>query len=302
MSRIGDKKNKIFICLSAFLVVAIVLVCFFGQKKRVQQISKYTEILNNNTKVEAAKPPKEDPKPDIKPEVVKPKYEGSVKYNDKSVPVLMYHSLEYVSSEPNNDLRVPKEKFREQMKFLKDNGYNTLTMEELYEFFKDNKPIPEKSVVLTFDDGYLDNYTNGLPVLKEFGLKATVFVVTDWVGTNNSYMTLEQLKEMDANGFDVQSHTLAHKELDKLTYEQQLKTLKESKEFIEKNLNKKVTTICYPYGRYNSNTIKAAQEAGYVIGLKMVGGIANKSNGMFTINRIYVKAGDTIQQFEAKIK
>ena len=228
-------------------------------------------------------------------------YEGPLKGNDRSIPILMYHSVEYVKSQPNNNLRVPKEKFREQMKFLKDNGYTTLSMSELYAFFKDNLQVPEKSVVLTFDDGYEDNYNNAFSVLKEFGLKATVFVVTDWVETNNSYMTVLQLKDMDANGFEVQCHTLAHKELNKLTYERQLKDLKESKEFLERNLNKKITTICYPLGKFNKNTAKAAEDAGYLMGMKMVGGWANKNNGMYTINRVYVSAKDTIKQFEAKI-
>jgi len=115
-------------------------------------------------------------------------------------------------------------------------------------------------------------------------------------------MNTTQLKEMEANGFEVQSHTLTHKELDKLTYEQQLKALRESKEFLEKKLNKKVTTICYPFGKYNENTTKAAEEAGYLMGMKMTGGIANKNDGMLTLNRIYIKASDTIELFQAKIK
>jgi len=306
MKKVRRKSNQLYICLSVLLVIAIIAVCFIGQKKRGEQVTKLDDKLNKNLKVQAVKSPEEDKKIEgVKPEEKKeekPKYDGPVKYNDKSIPILMYHSAQYLKEEPNNDLRVPKEKFREQMKFLKENGYTTLTMQEMYDFFKDNKPIPEKSVVITFDDGYADNYTNALPAIKEFGLKATVFVVTDWVGTNSAYMTIQQLKEMDQNGFDVQSHTAAHQELDKLTYEQQLKTLRESKEFLEKNLNKKIITICYPIGKFNENTIKAAQEIGYLMGLKMSGGLANKNNEMYTLNRVFVGAKDTIQQFEVKIK
>ena len=99
---------------------------------------------------------------------------GLDQYNDKPIPILMYHSIAY---EKGNDARIPIEKFREQMKFLKDNGYNTLTLTELSDLFTKNIPVPKKSVVLTFDDGYVDNYTNALPILKEFGIKATVFVM-----------------------------------------------------------------------------------------------------------------------------
>ncbi|MCJ7691048.1 MAG: polysaccharide deacetylase family protein, partial [Clostridiaceae bacterium] len=95
---------------------------------------------------------------------------SKVKHNDKGIPVLMYHAIGY---EKGNTARVPKENFKEQMKYLKDNGYVTLTLDEAYDFFSNNKPIPEKSVVLTFDDGYVDNYVEALPILKEFGFKAT---------------------------------------------------------------------------------------------------------------------------------
>jgi len=314
-------QNKIFSCKLKILIIVIIFSIIFGsivlyfleEKCCSKQKAKNDEILNvktnevnvNSSIIEKRSEPisREEEEENIKihreREIT---YQGPLMYNDKSIPILMYHSVEYVEEEPNNILRVPKEKFIEQMKFLKDNGYTTLSMAELYAFFKDNLPVPKKSVVLTFDDGYEDNYKNALPVIKEFGLKATVFVVTDWVGTNNSYMTIPQLKEMDANGFEVQCHTLAHKELDKLTYEQQLKDLKESKEFMERNLNKKVTTICYPIGKFNKNTIKAAEEAGYLMGIKMVGGWANKNDGMYTINRVFVSAKDTIKQFEAKIR
>jgi len=307
MNKLENKRNKIYICLSIILAAAIIVVCYMGQKKQGKEVARYSQLASESNKQnKRSQPPLEDQKEGAakqeEKKVEKPKYEGTLKYNDKSIPVLMYHSAEYLEAEPKNELRVPKEKFREQMKFLKDNGYSTLSMDELYQFFANNVPIPEKSVVITFDDGYLDNYTNALPVIKEYGLKATVFVVTDWVNTNNSYMNTEQLKEMDANGFEIQSHTLDHKELDKLTADEQLRTLKESKQFLEEKLNKKITTIAYPIGKFSDNTLKAAKEAGYLMGIKMVGGIANKNNGLLTINRIYIKASDTIQQFEAKIK
>jgi len=82
---------------------------------------------------------------------------------DKGLPVLMYHSIGY---EKGNTVRLPKEKFKEQMHYLKNNDYITLSLNEAYDFFVSNKPIPEKALVLTFDDGYLDNYTEALPILK----------------------------------------------------------------------------------------------------------------------------------------
>lgn len=215
-------------------------------------------------------------------------------YNENSIPVLMYHSIMY---EKDNELRMPKEMFREQMKYLKDNGYTTLTFDELYDFLHNNKPVPQKSVVITFDDGYADNYTNAYPVLKEFGQRATIFMITSVVDKDSSYLTSSELKELDANGIDIEAHTVGHDELSKLSYDAQLKTLKDSKGFLESCLNKNVKYMAYPFGKYNSSTIKAAEEAGYEMAFTTMGGWANKNNGIMTLNRVYISSKAPMSEF-----
>lgn len=221
-----------------------------------------------------------------------------LKYNDKSIPVLMYHSIDY---EKGNELRVPKEKFREQMKYLKDNGYITLTFDELYNFLINNKPVPEKSVVITFDDGYEDNYKNAYPILKELEFNASIFIITSTIDTDMNYLTSEQLKEMDKNGIDIESHTVNHDQLDKLSYEKQLVTLKQSKDYIEKVLNKKVNYIGYPFGKWNNDTIKAAKDAGYTMAFTTVGGWSKKDQEIYTLDRVYISADFGINEFVRRI-
>jgi peptidoglycan/xylan/chitin deacetylase (PgdA/CDA1 family) len=312
------KKTHIFIV--TILAIAIIGVYFIGEKKLHSENKKSSVTSAEKIKVDTtgvahtpvnklvvAEKNIEDT-PGYKNEnrrrialIMKNKTtdkDSIIQYNDKPIPILMYHSIAY---EKDNDIRIPKEKFREQMKFLKDNGYTTLTLTEVSDLFTKNIPIPKKSVVLTFDDGYVDNYTNAFPVLKEFGIKATVFVITDWVDKVPQFMTISQLKEMEKNGIDIEAHTQIHDELDKLNYDEQLKTLKGSKEFLEKNLNKRVNFMAYPFGKYNSTTIKAANDAGYTVALKMAGGWAKKENGMLTLNRIYVGANDSIDTFKNKI-
>lgn len=288
-------KKTIHILITTILVSAIIGVYFIGEKKLHSENKEINLTSVAKTKVDTTKV---ENKPATKVAVTEKKLEDASEYNDKPIPILMYHSIAY---EKGNDLRIPKEKFREQMKFLKDNGYTTLTLTEVNDLFTKNIPVPKKSVVLTFDDGYVDNYTNAFPILKEFSIKATVFVITDWVDKLPQFMTTAQLNEMDENGIDIEAHTQVHKELDTLSYVEQLKTLKGSKEFLEKNLNKKVNFMAYPFGRYNSTTIKAAKEAGYTVALKMEGGWAKKENGMLTLNRIYIGAKDSIDVFKAKI-
>lgn len=220
------------------------------------------------------------------------------KLNNTGIPVLMYHSVMY---EKGNDLRIPKEKFYEEMKYLKDNGYITLTFDDLYDFLINNKPVPEKSIVITFDDGYVDNYTNAYPVLKELGFKATIFMITCTVDTDSSYLTSSELKELEANGIEIEGHTVKHDELNKLKYDAQLKTLKDSKKFLDDLLGKDVKYMAYPFGKYNEDTIKAAKEAGYKMAFTTMGGWSNKSDGIMTLNRVYISSSASMEDFKYRI-
>jgi len=225
-------------------------------------------------------------------------FKGDLKYNDKSIPVLMYHSIDY---EKGNELRVPKEAFREQMSYLKQKGYTTLTLEELYDFFINNKPVPEKSIVITFDDGYKDNFENAYPILKEFGLNATIFVITSTVDTDKNYLTSKQVKELEANGIDIESHTINHEQLDKLTYSQQITTFKNSKEYVEKVLGKTKKYVAYPFGKWNNDTIKAVKDAGYSMAFTTVSGWADKSQDIYELHRIYISANYSMKEFERRV-
>ncbi|MCI1944905.1 polysaccharide deacetylase family protein [Clostridium luticellarii] len=222
----------------------------------------------------------------------------NLKYNTQSVPVLYYHSIGY---EKGNELRIPKEKFREQIKYLKENGYTALTMDEFYEFLIYNKPIPDKSVLITFDDGYSDNYENAFPILKEFGLKATIFMITSSIDNEKNFLTSSQLKEMENYGIEVESHTVNHDKLDELSYSEQLTTLKNSKDSLEKLLDKKVDYIAYPYGRWNQDTLKASKAAGYKLAFTAAAGWANKDEGLYTLDRVYVSANHDIDEFQRRL-
>ena len=224
-------------------------------------------------------------------------FEGvPLKYNDRGICILTYHCIGY---EKNNRLKIPQQQFKQQMKYIKDNGYSTITIEQLYKFIMQNKPIPKKSVIITFDDGYIDNYQYAYPILKEFNLKATVFVIAKTIDKSKDYMTSNQLKELQANGIDIESHTLDHERLTTLSYEKQLNTLKESKTTLENILGKKVNYIAYPYAKYNNDTIKAAMNAGYFMGFVLGGKVARKNDGIYTLHRMCVVPNDSIGRFSS---
>lgn len=209
------------------------------------------------------------------------------------IPILMYHSIAY---QKGNILRVPQDKFTAEMKWLYDNGYKTLTLDELYDGISKNKPFPEKSVCITFDDGYNDNYDSAFPVLKQYKFKATVFMISDKIDdAYDGYLTSAQLKEMDKDGMQIECHTVDHKDLDTLSYKKQLSELTDSKAKLEALLGRKVDYIAYPSGKYDDNTIKAAKQVGYKICFKMNGGIGKIGDNVYEFPRTFV--GENLQDF-----
>jgi peptidoglycan/xylan/chitin deacetylase (PgdA/CDA1 family) len=225
------------------------------------------------------------------------KQEQAIKGIGKSekIPVLMYHSIDY---EKGNELRIPKEKFREQMKYLKDSGFTPISLEELYSHMVLGAKLPVKPIVITFDDGYDDNYTNAYPVLKEFGFKAVVFMITSAMDTSQDYLSAQQIKEMDKDGVSVEGHTVNHPELDKLPYDEQVKELKESKASLEKVLGREVKYAAYPYGKFNTDTLKAVEELGYKMAFSTKSGLAQKSDGIYKLHRIYISDKYGMEKFK----
>jgi len=262
------------------------------KKKQLEEEAKKEELKSKQEqlKLEKIKALKEDPKQQM---AVK----GIGK--SKNIPILMYHSIDY---EKGNELRIPKDKFREQMKYLKDNGYNPLSLDELYSHMVNGTAVPEKPIVITLDDGYSDNYTNAYPVLREFGFKATVFVITNTVEGGGSYLNAEQIKEMDKNGIDMESHTVSHPRLNELSYDKQMSEMKESKEYLEKLLNKDINYIAYPYGNFNENTLKAVEEIGYKMAISTKSGLAAKSDGIYKLHRIYISNNYDMEKFKRLVR
>jgi len=181
---------------------------------------------------------------------------------DLKVCVLMYHSISD-DIRGGEELFVSPKAFEKQMKYLNKKGFKTLFVEEL-----DNKKITKKNIVITFDDGYEDFYTNVLPILKKYNIKANLYVVTDKIGKKN-FLTAKQLKEISDSGLvSIGSHTVSHPELSKLNKKTIEKELVKSKQVLENITKKEIKTISYPNGNYDENVIKIAKKH-YEYGLIM---------------------------------
>lgn len=199
----------------------------------------------------------------------------------KSIPILLYHR---VGSEVD-DYTVTTTRFEKDMETLRWEGFNTLTLEQVKKHLqRANSPLPEKPIIITFDDGYLDNYTNVFPILQKYSMKASFYIITGMVGLDDR-LTISQIREMEAAGMDFGSHTITHRLLAELTYKEAEIELTKSKYDLEQILGKVVDFIAYPGGSYNSDTLKIASEAGYIGGLTTHYGLET-FNHSFEIKRI----------------
>lgn len=180
------------------------------------------------------------------------------------VPILMYH---YISEPPADadiyrvDLSVSPENFREQMTYLAENGYTPIDLYQLSAAVTSQMDLPEKPVLLTFDDGYLDNYENAFPILQAFGFTGTFFVITDLADQGaEGYANWEQLEEMAAAGMRIESHTKSHPDLTTLGRDGVIFQVLGSQETIAAHIGYTPRYLCYPGGRYNEETMQILAE------------------------------------------
>lgn len=177
------------------------------------------------------------------------------------IPVLLYHVVK-PDPDPANDYEYKLDAFEEQMAYLHENGYVTLSMEQFLDVLDGNKPAPDKAVLITFDDNTADFTEHVMPVLQKYDMKATQFTVTSWID-NRLNMSTEEMKTIDASGIDVVNHSVSHPWMGELGKDVQRAEIADAGVALEQLLGKKQDVFAYPYGDYNADTIAALQELGY---------------------------------------
>lgn len=203
---------------------------------------------------------------------------------NRQVPVLVYHRVGYTT----DNLTVTPERFSKDLDTLQYYGYCAISLEQMQSFLDDrNIDMPEKPVLITFDDGYLDNYENAYPILKKHGMVATFFIITDKLWTADR-LNPEKIAEMAEAGMSFGSHSVTHRRLAELPWEEIKEELVMSKAVLESVLGRQVTAIAYPQGSYNDNVITLAENLGYTTGFTVREGFCIKSSPDFELRRIPV--------------
>ncbi|MEA3548049.1 MAG: polysaccharide deacetylase family protein [Thermodesulfobacteriota bacterium] len=225
----------------------------------------------------------------------------------QEVPVLSYHNF---SESKQNLMMVRRRDFERQMKFLKDNAYTVITLDDLFDFLEYREALPRKAVVITIDDGWQGVYDIAYPVLKKYNFPATLFVYTDLISGSRKTLDWNQVAELDKNGIDIQCHTISHRNLNKIkgnesfqNYVREIeREISESTRIIKKKIGKDVKYLAYPYGDTNNLVIAFLKKNGF----RGAFTVKRASNPFFvnhfTLNRRMIYGDFDLRDFKRNLK
>jgi peptidoglycan/xylan/chitin deacetylase (PgdA/CDA1 family) len=205
----------------------------------------------------------------------------------------MYH---YISTPPEGsdnlrrDLSVTPNGFAEHLQALRRAGYTSIRLYDLYEALLTGHPLPAKPIILTFDDGHRDAYTEALPLLQRYGFSGTFFLVTKLIDDQSpTTLTWEQVTAMSAAGMDMEAHGYTHDDLRQRSTAFLVWQMLGAKEAIEARTQKPVRYFCYPSGQYDAETTKVLRSAQYWGAVTVHSGTTQRSDRPFELERIRVR-------------
>ncbi len=193
----------------------------------------------------------------------------------KHIPILMYHSIAEEASEHFKQFTVSPALFAKQMEYLHQHSYTPMTVTQLTtQLSQDKHNLPERPVVLTFDDGFADFFLSAFPILKRYYFAATVYVTTGFVGDTSRWlwregeatrpmMTWEQIHEIDAGGIECGGHSHKHPQLDLIPLSVAQHEITHSKKVLEQHLGHNVYSFAYPHGYHSIALQRVVKAAGY---------------------------------------
>ncbi len=223
-------------------------------------------------------------------------------FNSLNIPILLYHYIVPTQEYHNmcfgseRIFSISQDKFKEQMDYLSQEGYNSISLDNLVNYIAKKVSLPPKPIIVTFDDGSLSNYTLAYPILKKLGFVATFFITTDWIGRPNQ-LIWEHIKEMDYGGMDFGSHGVTHRHLSELDPKEITFELKRSKEVLEQNLGKQINFLSIPGGYYSKKIKEIAKRIGYMAVCTSKWGINREKSDLFSLRRLGIKNNIPLEYF-----
>lgn len=232
--------------------------------------------------------PKSNPKPIPTPLII-------------NVPVLMYHYVRVVEN-PDTDklgvsLSVTPLDFEQQMAYIANHGFTTITPDDLWQALNKQKTLPAKPIILTFDDGYADFYTQAWPLLKKYNLKATIYISTGFLNDEKQrYLTWTQLKELDQSPLiTVGNHTINH--INVAQSKNASQEITKSKSQLESYLGHEINTFAYPGGTFNEQAATMVESAGFTTAFTTVEGRDHRLSESLTLPRVRISGFMTLATY-----
>jgi peptidoglycan/xylan/chitin deacetylase (PgdA/CDA1 family) len=203
-----------------------------------------------------------------------------------AVPILIYHAVRpYIDSDTPAVRRyiATPDTLEKELAYLKDNGFTSVTFDDLASRLTRGTALPPKPVIISFDDDWRSQYTYAFPLLRKYGFTATFYIWVVVVGMKN-HMTWDEIRELDAAGMQIGCHTMTHPYLTRIKDDERLKReLLGAKQRIEAEIGKPVTTLAYPFGQYNEHVVAVAREAGFTSARSTWPGIVHSAEGLFSL-------------------
>ncbi len=227
----------------------------------------------------------------------------------KNLTVLLYHHVgEMTAAQDPYGLSVTPADFRKQMELLAQRRVTVVDLDRVAESIETGKPLPRRSVAITFDDGLKSTYETAFPVLRDLRFPAAVFLVADRVGDVSDWegqkdelafplSTWEEIHEMQAGGITFGSHTRTHADLKRVSPEEAADQIAASKEILERGLGRSVDYFAYPFERFTAEIVHLTQKSGYRASF----GTSDLPENRFNLWRAEVGAADTLERFEFKL-
>lgn len=210
----------------------------------------------------------------------------------RPVPILMYHVIsDPLPNSPYPDLYVPRAQFQDQMQALESAGYTAVTLQEVWDAWHANGPLPAKPVVVSFDDGYHSHFANALPVLQALGWPGVLNLELKNIRPDYG-LTDAQVRALIAAGWEVDSHTIDHPDLTRVDAARLRYEVTQSRAELKARFHIPVNFFCYPAGRYDAAAVAAVQAAGYLAATTTQPGLAEPGEAdRFTLSRVRVGNG-----------
>ena len=229
------------------------------------------------------------------------------------VSILVYHRIGESKGFDLKEYSIPGRVFKKQMRYLKEKGFNSISLKKLFEFLKTGEPLPKNPIAITFDDGLKETLDNAIPILEEYGLRATFFIVSGKTGEANDWdkkykeppyflASFDEIKKIKGEMFKFESHSLNHKKLSTVSGEELLKEIVFSKQILEANLGKDISFFSYPYGKYGEEIKKIVKEAGYLAAFSVNQGKVRPGDDLFELKRVEIFRSDGFLRFLFKVK